>query len=413
MEQKEGAPPTYYAPPSAAEALPPGWEEMKDPQSGKLFYVNHNTKTTTWDRPVAAPKPAAPPSYNAVAQRAVPAAAPASIDFYAKQDKPAAQFTSRIVVGQKVRIKKGYEQVNAKEVGTAISANPNGSVEILFGSKKIGFEEREIQEWLEPWGAPSVNVAQPYAASEPNSYSAAQREGPVGAQLQTIIFTEPRMGLEFQLENGYFVISKVHMGFEAARKRVGIGMRMISIKDANGDLVRGSTAQQLAGYMGQAPRPVTIVFATGYGPVQQSVYDRNAYYAPKRVAAAAPAAYGAQPYGAQQPAYRSQPSYGAQQPGYGVQQPAYGAQRPAYGAQQPAYGAQQPGAYGSQAANNRAPVAYQAPGAYQAAAVNQAPEGKKSGRGTAMKAGAAGLGVGILGTAVVGSMICDDDPFDF
>lgn len=32
------------------EPLPPGWEERVDSQ-GRTFYVNHNTRTTQWERP--------------------------------------------------------------------------------------------------------------------------------------------------------------------------------------------------------------------------------------------------------------------------------------------------------------------------------------------------------------------------
>jgi len=359
-DEKAPQPPVYNAPAPAAE-LPPGWEEMKDPSSGRTFYVNHNTKSTTWDRPVAEPaKPAAPPSYNMARAAPQPAVArPAPVSAFDAQAKPAPRFTARIVVGQKVRIIKGYQQVNAKEIGTVVSANPDGSVEVLFGRKKIGFQESEIAEWLEPWGGKPVNVAQPYETPLMQA-PVVKPEAPVGPQILTIRFTEPRMGLEFQLENGYFVISKVHMGFEAARKSVGIGMRMISITDGNGAPVKGSTAPQLAGHMGQAPRPVTIQFATGYGAVRQSVYDRNAYYVPKQAAVAAPAVYA---------------------------QPA----RPVAHVPQVAYH------------NNRAPVAYQAP------VYNQYPaQRNQGGPSSAMAAGAIGLGAGVLGAAVIGSMIADD-----
>ena len=42
------------APAPAAEVqLPPGWEERVDPATGRKYYVDHNTKTTTWRCPVA------------------------------------------------------------------------------------------------------------------------------------------------------------------------------------------------------------------------------------------------------------------------------------------------------------------------------------------------------------------------
>ena len=35
---------------AAAEPLPDGWEERRDEQ-GRLFYVNHELRTTQWERP--------------------------------------------------------------------------------------------------------------------------------------------------------------------------------------------------------------------------------------------------------------------------------------------------------------------------------------------------------------------------
>ena len=55
--------PVAQAPPPAygAAPLPPGWEEKKTPD-GRAAHVDHNTKTTHWERPQA---PAAPPAYGA------------------------------------------------------------------------------------------------------------------------------------------------------------------------------------------------------------------------------------------------------------------------------------------------------------------------------------------------------------
>lgn len=33
------------------EGLPPGWEKGFDPSTGKIFFIDHNTKTTMWDLP--------------------------------------------------------------------------------------------------------------------------------------------------------------------------------------------------------------------------------------------------------------------------------------------------------------------------------------------------------------------------
>ena len=37
---------------SGGPAMAPGWEERRDRQ-GRLFYVNHTTRATQWERPVA------------------------------------------------------------------------------------------------------------------------------------------------------------------------------------------------------------------------------------------------------------------------------------------------------------------------------------------------------------------------
>lgn len=48
-------------------ALPPGWEESYDHVSQRVFFIDHNTKTTTFERPVLLPT--APPSYDVAVQQ--------------------------------------------------------------------------------------------------------------------------------------------------------------------------------------------------------------------------------------------------------------------------------------------------------------------------------------------------------
>ena len=31
--------------------LPPGWEQRVDPQSGRIYFINHNERITCWDDP--------------------------------------------------------------------------------------------------------------------------------------------------------------------------------------------------------------------------------------------------------------------------------------------------------------------------------------------------------------------------
>lgn len=42
--------------------LPPGWT-LEKTADGKVYYLDHNTKTSHWTPPVYAPAPAAPPAY--------------------------------------------------------------------------------------------------------------------------------------------------------------------------------------------------------------------------------------------------------------------------------------------------------------------------------------------------------------
>jgi E3 ubiquitin-protein ligase NEDD4 len=42
---------TTTAPSTESNGLPPGWEERKDAM-GRVYYVDHNTKQTSWDRPL-------------------------------------------------------------------------------------------------------------------------------------------------------------------------------------------------------------------------------------------------------------------------------------------------------------------------------------------------------------------------
>ncbi|KAM4533596.1 NEDD4-like E3 ubiquitin-protein ligase WWP1 isoform 2-T2 [Odontesthes bonariensis] len=52
----DGVKPRQQAPnAAAADPLPPGWEQRKDPH-GRTYYVDHNTRTTTWERPQPLPQ---------------------------------------------------------------------------------------------------------------------------------------------------------------------------------------------------------------------------------------------------------------------------------------------------------------------------------------------------------------------
>ncbi|KAK6292928.1 hypothetical protein J4Q44_G00364290 [Coregonus suidteri] len=53
--EADDAKPRQQAPNTGtSDPLPPGWEQRKDPH-GRTYYVDHNTKTTTWERPQPLP----------------------------------------------------------------------------------------------------------------------------------------------------------------------------------------------------------------------------------------------------------------------------------------------------------------------------------------------------------------------
>jgi len=347
MEQKEGAPPSYNSFKRAAEALPPGWVEMKDPKSGKLFYVNHDSKITTWDRPGAMQEPVLPPSYSEVAANQVPATiAAASVDLNEKQ-----AVTSWIVIGQKVRIKKSYQEVSAKEMGTVTSTNANGTVEALFKRKKILFDEGEVSEWLEPWGGESDEGASSHVIQLPASIDFKEKEAK-----PPVLFKSPIVaGQKMRIKKNYGDISAYEAGIASVINpdrsvEVLFGRRKV-VFDEN------EISEWLEPWGGQSKEFANPYVARPY----ESASPREGPSAPQKRPS---------PYGSPQRAY------GAQPPEYGEQQPSYAAQHPAIGAQQPSYGAKQLGAYGQPPAYNTPSVAYPMPAAYHASGASQAPIAK-------------------------------------
>jgi hypothetical protein len=47
--------PTVQGDPERPESFPPGWEERIDPISQRPYYINHNTKTSSWIAPPSGP----------------------------------------------------------------------------------------------------------------------------------------------------------------------------------------------------------------------------------------------------------------------------------------------------------------------------------------------------------------------
>lgn len=51
---QNSVPPPPPAPPPGSNALPPGWQAVKDPSSGQVYYYNQQTGATTWTNPSSA-----------------------------------------------------------------------------------------------------------------------------------------------------------------------------------------------------------------------------------------------------------------------------------------------------------------------------------------------------------------------
>ena len=49
--------------------LPAGWEALIDPNSRRTYYVNHNTKATSWEDPRRVQQQTQPPQYAPQAPR--------------------------------------------------------------------------------------------------------------------------------------------------------------------------------------------------------------------------------------------------------------------------------------------------------------------------------------------------------
>ncbi|KNC55293.1 aldehyde oxidase [Thecamonas trahens ATCC 50062] len=64
------SPPAPAAPSPTPASLPDGWEAQVDAASGRTYYIDHNTRTTSWSHPEAKPSPAAVTDVAAVAATA-------------------------------------------------------------------------------------------------------------------------------------------------------------------------------------------------------------------------------------------------------------------------------------------------------------------------------------------------------
>lgn len=55
-----------------ASDLPPGWERKVDPRTGRVFYIDHVNRTTSWNPPPSSPSSPSSPGLAAGPSRREP-----------------------------------------------------------------------------------------------------------------------------------------------------------------------------------------------------------------------------------------------------------------------------------------------------------------------------------------------------
>lgn len=116
--------------------LPPGWEAKIDKSTQRIFYVDHNTKTTTWERPPSpAPPPPPPPPPP-------PQAAPNSWGSSA---------TPMSTPGQAYMGQLGAYGALGTPAGPGMGSGHRATADSLHDLIRPAEEERELWEPLSPW----------------------------------------------------------------------------------------------------------------------------------------------------------------------------------------------------------------------------------------------------------------------
>jgi hypothetical protein len=98
--------------------LPDGWEAKIDPGSGKVFYVDHNSKTTTWARPMA-------PAAERPASAASRPASPEGVDPWGTMGLSVAE------------VKKGYSEAMLIALSELFQLNGDLHAMIYTGSRAM------------------------------------------------------------------------------------------------------------------------------------------------------------------------------------------------------------------------------------------------------------------------------------
>jgi hypothetical protein len=127
--------------------LPPGWEERKD-SIGRIFFVDHNTQSTSWKRP---PPNVQEPDDQMEGDMISPTQRPVQheikgLDDLAEQP-PSPTFEGSLRVRKELR-GLGWRQVYARVCGTALEVYPNSlctKVEVCIELKSSTLHESSSQ----------------------------------------------------------------------------------------------------------------------------------------------------------------------------------------------------------------------------------------------------------------------------
>ena len=129
--------------PSFAE-LPHGWEMASDPRSGKVFYLNHLTKTTQWEPPTPTSRPHSSLSTSAGTKLGLTENSSTSIYFKKScRGGRSVQFNARDAYNSSEQVRCIQNLVRSKRKGTvkALSTNNGG-----FGSDSTVCKRKSNQD---------------------------------------------------------------------------------------------------------------------------------------------------------------------------------------------------------------------------------------------------------------------------
>uniref|UniRef100_A0A383VGT2 WW domain-containing protein n=1 Tax=Tetradesmus obliquus TaxID=3088 RepID=A0A383VGT2_TETOB len=127
--------------------LPPGWEAKYDAVNKRVFYVDHNTKTTTWTRPACAP-PAAAAASNGDSAAADLASSKGSSNGHAPVSSSSEQQLAALAAGGSSS--RGSASPHHKRPGS-LSRKSLTAEDGASGSDSDSGADKERYEPLTPW----------------------------------------------------------------------------------------------------------------------------------------------------------------------------------------------------------------------------------------------------------------------